>query len=89
MMDLIFLLYGFAGSMNALSFLNEGRYPEIPAAVWLGVGLKLQISEVPIFFAIVAFIIAGLSILQVVRKNINTRKRMSTQPEEGPKNTEV
>lgn len=85
MMDLIFLLYGFAGSMNALSLLNEGKYPEIPAIVWLAAGLKLKISGVPIFFAIVAFIIAGLSILQIARKNINTRRRISIQPKEGPK----
>lgn len=88
-MELIFMLYGIAGTMNALSFLCEGKYPEIPAIVWLGVGVKLQISEVPIVFAIIAFIIAGLSILQIARNNINTRRTISSQPEEGPKNTEV
>lgn len=87
-MEYIFMLYGIAGTMNALSFLCEGKYPEIPAIVWMGVGLKLQISEVPIVFAIVAFMIAGLSILQIARKKINTRRRISTQPEEGP-NKEV
>lgn len=89
MIELVFMLYGIAGTMNALSLLNGGKYPEVGAIVWMGVGLKLQMSEVPIIFAIVAFIIASISILQIVRNNINTRKRISTQPEEGPKNTEV